>query len=382
MRAIDYVTKILPKIPFYALARWGGPLWVNPLTLTFSVTSACQSRCLTCHIGQRFADNPQIVANDLTLTEIETIFAHLGEVYFLNISGGEPFMRSDLPQIIELACRYLRPRLIHIPTNALLPRRCADMTEAILAIMDRELSSHAVLTIKPSVDGVGEEHDRLRGVAGNFVALEETLERLLILQKVYPRLHVDVGTVISVYNQDRLVGLSEWVHARGIGSYRHEIAEERFEFLNRGEGIAPLVEDYIYLIRQFQADIVANIGTKSSVTRMTEAVRLVYYDVALAILQTRRQVISCYAGLSNIHLNYDGEVWPCCVLGGDRSFGNVRREGIHVLLRGSQAKNVRRFIVQGGCVCPLANQWLNNVLLTPRWMLKVVRRWLVLIFKN
>ena len=34
---------------------------------------------------------------------------------YFNISGGEPFLRDDFPEIIKLACRYLTPGIIHIP---------------------------------------------------------------------------------------------------------------------------------------------------------------------------------------------------------------------------------------------------------------------------
>ena len=73
-------------------------------------------------------------------------------------------------------------------------------------------------------------------------------------------------------------------------------------------------------------------------------------------------------------MNYNGEIWPCCVLGGDQSMGRVRDWGydVHALLRSAQAREARKYIAGGNCACPLANQWLNNVLLTPRHMLKVL----------
>ena len=107
-------------------------------------------------------------------------------------------------------------------------------------------------------------------------------------------------------------------------------------------------------------------------TRTTEAVRLTYYDVAVQILKKRKQVTPCYAGISNIHMNYNGEMWPCCVLGGEQTLGNVRdwEYNIKKLLRSDQAMKSKKYIADGNCACPLANQWLNNVLLTPRHMFK------------
>ena len=119
MNAKDYLIQILPKTIKYQMARSGflGP--VNPVTLTYSVTAACQSKCKTCNIGLKYQHDPKRAERDLKLEEIEKIFQTLGHIYFFNISGGEPFLRRDLPEIIKLACRYLKPRIIHIPTNAI-----------------------------------------------------------------------------------------------------------------------------------------------------------------------------------------------------------------------------------------------------------------------
>ncbi len=45
---------------------------------------------------------------------------------------------------------------------------------------------------------------------------------------------------------------------------------------------------------------------------------------------------------------------------------------IKALLRSEQAKKSRKYIADGNCACPLANQWLNNILVTPRHMLRVL----------
>ena len=120
MKLRDYVLRIAPKALYYEATRRGWVKPINPLTFTFSVTAACQSRCKTCNIGNLYLANPQVVKHNLSLEEIEQVFASLGPIYFFNISGGEPFMRPDLAEIIRLACIYLRPRLIHIPTTLLL----------------------------------------------------------------------------------------------------------------------------------------------------------------------------------------------------------------------------------------------------------------------
>lgn len=380
MKLKDYVLWVAPRAAYYRAIRrrWVNP--INPLTLTFSVTAACQSLCKTCNIGRVYLANPALAKRNLTLDEIEKVFRNLGRVYFFNISGGEPFMRRDLPEIVRLACIHLKPKLIHIPTNGIATRFIEKATREILAYMDQYAAESVPITIKPSIDGVGDVHDRVRGYKGNFARLEQTIQALLAIRREKPRLHVDLGTVISNHNLEHLDEIEDWVHARGIESYRHEIAEQRAEFHNLGDPITPSGAVYESLIRRFKHKILANVRGKAKLTVATEAVRMVYYDVAAQILKERRQVTGCFGGISNIHMNYDGEIWPCCVLGGDQGMGRVQDFGydVRALLRSSQAAAVRRYIADRKCACPLANQWLNNVLLTPKHMLKVLYTYLVL----
>ncbi len=383
MKLRDYLINIVPRVPYYAATRRGWVKPINPLTLTFSVTAACQSRCKTCNIGKVYHANPNITKQNLTLEEIESVFKSLGPIYFFNISGGEPFMRSDLAEIVRLSCIYLKPHLIHISTNAILTKSIDKTTRKILAYMDQYLPGSVPISVKPSIDGVGAMHDYVRGFKGNFKLLEQTLDLLLAIREKNPRLHVDLGTVISNFNIHHLDEIEDWVLARGVESYRHEIAEQRAEFHNLGDPITPPVEVYERLTKRFKRKVLRNLNGKAFLTRTTEVVRLVYYDLAVQILKERRQVTPCYGCISNIHMNYDGEIWPCCVLGAEQTLGNVRHWNydIKALLRSEQAKKSRKYIADGNCACPLANQWLNNVLLTPRHMLRVLYTWLFVIRK-
>lgn len=376
MKLSDYIFKIAPRAISYRLTRKGWRRPPSPLTLTFSVTAACQSLCLTCNIGRRYLADPSIIRENLTLDEIEKCFRSLGPIYFFNVSGGEPFMRPDLAEIIRLACIHLQPKLIHIPTNGLMVTTIGRTTEKIIEYMDTYAARSVPISIKPSIDGIGAVHDYIRGVDGNFAKLEQTIDTLLAISHKNPRLHIDLGTVISNYNLDHLDAIEDWVHKRGVESYRHEIAEQRAEFDNFGDPITPSVEVYEELIATFKRKIIANLRRKALLTRTTESVRLAYYDVAARILREKRQVTPCFGGISNIHLNYNGQVWPCCVLGDEQALGNVKTFNYHMraLLESEQANHARRYIAAGNCACPLANQWLNNVLLTPRHMARAVYR--------
>ena len=363
MNAKTYISYLFPKTVQYKLARKGLVKPGNPITLTFSVTAACQSLCKTCQIGELHRQNPQRAKDDLTLDEIEKIFRGMGHIYFFNISGGEPFLRKDLPQIVELACKYLHPGIVHTPTNALLPKRIEELTREILDVMDR-LSPGTPLTVKPSIDGVGDKHDEIRGVKGNFAKLEETISRLKEVQDQYPAFHLELGTVVSNFNIDDLEEIEDYVHSLGVQSYRNEIAEQREEFFNVGDPITPTGKQYEELMTLFKRKIRENLQSKKKLARITESFRLEYYDLVSKIMIEKTQVIPCYGGISNVHLNYNGELWPCCVLGYAQPMGNLRQadyDFLHVF-HSEQADSVRTYIRNNNCWCPLANQAYSNIL--------------------
>ncbi len=364
MKKSDLFTKLMPYLFEYRMNRWFGCKNFHPMTLTYSVTAACQSRCKTCQIGQMYCQDPARAKRDLTLDEIEKIFMSMKPVYFFNMSGGEPFLRKDLPDIVRLACKYLKPRVVHTPTNAILTDRIIENTEKIIQIV-REYDPEVPFTVKPSIDGVGELHDEIRGVKGNFDCLLKTIEGLRKLEDKYDNFHLELGTVVSNFNIDHLDEIEDFVHSLGVESYRNEVAECRTEFFNIGDPITPPAEVYQNLIKDFARKVEENIGKKKKLARTTEAMRVVYYELAGKILEEKRQVIPCYAGVSNVHINFDGGVWPCCVLGYDKEMGNLREYDydFQKLWHSSKAEEVRRYIKGKNCACPLANQAYSNELM-------------------
>ena len=373
MNAKDYLIHILPKTLKYQITR-SGFIWpTNPVTLTYSVTAACQSKCKTCNIGLEYQHDPNRKEKDLKLEEIEKIFRTLGHIYFFNVSGGEPFLRRDLPEIIELACRYLKPRIIHIPTNAIASDRIRSVTLQCLEIIN-QYDPTVPFTIKPSIDGVGKVHDEIRGVKGNFKQLEKTISYLKEIEQDYKNFHLELGTVISNFNINHLSEIEDYVHSLGVQSYRNEIAENRTEFFNIEDPITPDAETYKRLVGNFSEKIRQNIAKKRKLTKVTESLRLVYYDLAVRILDEKRQVIPCFAGISNVHINFDGEVWPCCVLGYSQPLGSLRADGydFQKVWHSAQADVVRKYIKDGNCACPLANQAYSNILCSPKYLAKTI----------
>lgn len=365
--------ELAARLVVYRPAREGLVPPPMPINLTFSVTVRCNSRCRTCRIWRTCGEHGGDPRGELSLAEIDRTFESIGRVFFFNISGGEPFLREDLPDIVLSACRRLSPRVVHVPTNALLGTRVVETTRSILDRMNGAGFGTVKLTLKPSMDGVAEDHDWIRGVRGNSLRLLAVVEGLKLLRSMYPNLRIGLGTILSTMNLHRMPAILEAVDSLGVDTFISEVAEERAEMGNAGSGITPPAEAYGAAIRALQDRTFREMRKLGGLDLVTQAMRIHYYDLTTRWLSLRRQPIPCYAGISNAHVSAAGEVWPCAVRGDAASFGNLRSAGFDFgrLWRSDRARAVRASIRAGDCDCPLANQAYANILLHPRSMARV-----------
>ena len=86
------------------------------------VTGRCNAKCAMCFYAQEM-DKKQ---PDLTFDEIKKISETAGQFNRLWISGGEPTLREDLPEILELFYKNNHIKDVNIPTNGLKPDRIVE----------------------------------------------------------------------------------------------------------------------------------------------------------------------------------------------------------------------------------------------------------------
>ena len=339
---------LLSKIPLYTSFRTLGWPRLLPFSLVVSVCYRCNSRCHTCNVWKKHA-------NELTLEEWDRIFAKIGRTpYYLTFTGGEPFLRSDLVELIASAYRLCRPEVITLPTNGLLSEAIPHKVQEILRI-----APHSKLGVNLSLDGVGEQHDAIRGVPGNYARALETYRALNAID--HPNLTVSLHTVISRFNVRDIPEIYTALSELEPDSYITEIAEERVELDTVGMDISPDAEDYgravDFLSEQLRG---RHFG---GISRITQAFRRRYYALVKQILRERRQVIPCYAGWASGHIAPDGDVWTCCIRA--EPIGNLRDTDydLRPIWFGAAAQELRRDIRAGGCHCPMANAAYTNMFL-------------------
>ncbi len=134
----------------------------KPVVIQFPVNDICNAGCQMCFIWKQKLDY-QISPTELEQATDNPLYT---EVKAVGINGGEPTLRKDLAELVEVLFRKL-PKLkaISLITNALVAKTVIERIEEVGKVVRRHGGMFDVMV---SLDGVGEVHDRVRGRAGNF----------------------------------------------------------------------------------------------------------------------------------------------------------------------------------------------------------------------
>jgi len=339
--------KVITKIPSYYLFRLIGRPKKLPMNLTLSVSYRCNSRCKTCNVYKR-------KSSELSLDEWRRIFESIGgSPFWVTISGGEPFLRSDLPDLVCSLYDICLPSIINIPTNGLLTKKIPEIVNQITLHCKK-----AQIVVNLSIDEVGEKHDEIRGVKGNYSKALETFSALKSIDR--PNLSIGIHTVISKFNVTRIPKIYQHLRTLNPDSYITEIAEEREELNTIGADISPKYQDYAnavdFLTKELREDHFNRVGN------ITRAFRIEYYQMVKQILKEHHQIIPCYSGFASAQIAPDGDVWMCCIKA--ESIGNLRDVDCDFkkVWFSEKAKILRQSIKKGECYCPLANASYTNML--------------------
>lgn len=332
----------------------------RPIQLTFFLTRRCNARCPFCfYLSSRERSNSDQL--ELSLTEIEKMSASLGSLLWLAFSGGEIFLRDDLADVVKVFYKQNRPVFILLPTNGLLPETIYERTAAIL-----ESCPESIVTVKLSLDGLGQVHDNLRGVAGAFEKTLETCRLLADLAAKHGNFELGINSVFCAANQDNMDELIRYVN--GLDAIKtHTVS------LIRGkvrEGKLKEVDHDKY--QKTIATLAVNLRSRQAATYRFKGARI---KAAQDIVQRRlihrtqseqRQLVPCYAGRLTVVVTESGEVYPC------ESFadmlGNVREwdYDLQQILRSRKASQVLAGIKRRECYCSHECYMMMNILFNPR----------------
>src|SRR5690606_32945048 len=172
--------------------------------LYFTITSRCNAFCDFCWNWQNVADagklykeGDKVKRNELSLKEIEKITLKLPKMLLVDLYGGEPFVRQDIGEIIDLFAQNCSTKYFSIPTNAFYTDRIESVLKKSL-----KLYPNSFFRIAISIDGPAHIHNRVRKLKNGYEAAIETAKRVALLKKEHKNLSLSLNSVYNRMTQD------------------------------------------------------------------------------------------------------------------------------------------------------------------------------------
>lgn len=322
---------------------------LQPEYVIFIATSKCNLHCKHCFLwqGNQYSwGNLHQGKNDLSLGEIEKISKSMNDFFFLNLGGGEPFTRKDLPEVVGAFYKNNHIQNLLIPTNGTL-NSVISSTKTIL-----EKYPELKVSIDVSIDGIGKLHNEIRGGTDTFNKAIKTLHDLLELKKSYPNLQI--GAIIShmSYNQKHLKEIYNFL--------KKKIKPDSITLaLTRGNPRQPKakninIEYYQELSKEMENDFLGGEvpGFRKIIFwPLIMATKLLMHRLVIATYLYGYQ-IPCLAGQLNAVIYSNGDVYPCEMLT-DARLGNLREVNydFQKLWRSEKLKEIVRKIRKSKCHC-------------------------------
>lgn len=294
-----------------------------PTDVSVITTYRCCMRCKMCNIWQ----HPTDADREIKPEELEI----LPQLKFVNITGGEPFIRTDLAEIVEV-CFRKAPRVV-ISTSGY-------HVDRVLELADRFPN----IGVRVSLEGLAETNDDLRGREGGF---DRGMKVLLGLREKGVR---DIGFGITVSNHNSADMLELYELSK---KYKMEFATAAYHnsyYFHKDDNLITNRDEVIGNFHEL-IDRLLKENNPKSWFRAFFNLGLINY------IQGNRRLLPCEAGTVNFFIDPYGEVYPCNGLEErywKESFGNIRGAGsFKELWHGERADRVRSLVR----TCP-KNCWM------------------------
>lgn len=323
----------------------------QPFNIEFAITNNCDYRCKMCSQWKTKK------THELSLREISAIFSNYKKFSVVGLTGGEPFLRSDIDEICCII-KVTQPKLkkLYITTNGSLPI-------TVKAKVERILTLDLPLTMLVSVDGPTKIHNFIRGVPSAYTNAVETLSNLACLKKEYSNLTVGITLGYSLYNfkrfnecLDELEKLNLLFDLESIICF--EWIGNLYENLSEKWG-----REYIKAFKQYVPRIKKILGSNNS---LVEFGRGLFYDFVDSYFEPNQQVVPCLGGIIRLYIDAQGNVFPCVIYG--EKLGALRENGYNLskVLKSTRAQKVRDKIRRKECLnCYVTCELIPSMMAQP-----------------
>jgi radical SAM protein with 4Fe4S-binding SPASM domain len=278
----------------------------HPFKLTYAVTYRCNSRCTICSIWKRKT------FTELSQPEIDAFFTKNNYFNWIDITGGEVFMKPRLLSIVETIMHTQNNLyLLHIPTNGILTGKILRDVREILDMKPNKF------IITCSIDGPPALHDKLRGIKDNWKQTVQTYRKLKELSS--GRFNCYFGMTLSGYNfqtiEQTYRALKWEIPELSPNDLHFNIAHHSYHYYGNTKTALGDTAQIGQKLAEFNRQKSVPLSGVSLLDRM-------FQDLVPAYLKTHKTPVPCKALSSSLFLDPDGTMYPCSMW--SLALGNIR----------------------------------------------------------
>ena len=274
---------------------------------TVIVTYRCNARCTMCNRYKA----PSKPEEEISLETIKK----LPKMYFTNITGGEPFIREDLPDIVREL--YKKSDRIVISTNGFFTNRIIKLCEEFPNV-----------GIRISIEGLEETNNKIRGLEDGYNKGYSTLKKLVEMK------HPDVGFGMTVQdlNAKDLVPLYDKANELNM-EFATASLHNSFYFVEAKN----IIKDRMMVAREFEK-LINKLLNSNSPKKWFRA----YFNHGLInYIFGQKRLLPCDMSFDTFFIDPYGDVMPCNGTKDKEVMGNLNNQSWEELWNSEQAEKVR-----------------------------------------
>lgn len=274
---------------------------------TVIVTYRCNARCSMCNRYKA----PSKAEEEISIDTIKK----LPKMYFTNITGGEPFIREDLKEIVREL--YKKSDRIVISTNGFFTDRIVDLCKEFPQI-----------GIRISIEGLENTNNEIRGLKDGFNKGYTTLKTLVDMGMK----DVGFGMTVQDKNAPDLVPLYELSNEMGM-EFATASLHNSFYFVEAKN----IIKDRPMVAENFEK-LINEMLNSSSPKKWFRA----YFNHGLInYIYGQKRLLPCDMSFDTFFIDPYGNVMPCNGTKDKEVMGNLNEQNWDELWNSEQADRVR-----------------------------------------
>lgn len=325
---------MLPKISRY-LQRFS-KVSFSPPEAIIAVTLNCNARCLMCDIWKKPSKN------EVKPEFYKKLPSSLKEI---NITGGEPFLRDDLTEIIRVVkTRCPEARLV-ISTNGFLTQEIKEMMPRIVKIDPK-------IGVRVSIDSEEKIHDKLRGVKGAYKKTMTTLHYLRTIIK-----DLGIGFTLMNENKNDLLKIFYYCQKNHLDFSLSLVSGSSIYFGKEKESLRPQKG---IRIRKIFAEL---IDSQYKTFNIKNWFRAWFNQGLYDFLAIKKRKLICDGGEGFFYLDPYGRIYVCQLK--PWLMGSLKKESFEKIINSTRADRLRRMASKcDDCwmVCSVRNKMKKNMI--------------------